>query len=306
VPKDPKIRNIHPEEPDRLVWDSADPAKSLKDIRNIVEIEGQKAADWYWKAKHWKRIPSQSIQFCALLLTAAAGLVPILFQFLENARIVRVFDSGPLASLFVGIAAALLGLDKAFGYSSGWSRYVLTATSMTKLLHDFRMDWLALSAAAAAPPTASQQAAMIQRAKDFVGAIQSLVADETRQWATEFQNNLAQMEKDLKSQVDTLKAQVDKAQKDKEAAAKAGAIELTVTNADKTDGFSFDVVLEGQSLKFTDSVSNAKVWTRIDTAPGQYRVVINAKKSGAVTSVSKVADVSPGETEEISVSLPFE
>ena len=135
------IRNIRPEEPDRFEWDDADPAKSLHKIRNAVEVEGQKAIDWYWKAKRWKRIPSQSIQFCALLLTAAAGLVPIILQVIKNARAVTtVTDSGPLAALFIGIAAALLGLDKAFGYSSGWTRYVLTATSMTKLLHEFRMD----------------------------------------------------------------------------------------------------------------------------------------------------------------------
>jgi hypothetical protein len=240
------IRNIRPEEPDRFEWDDADPAKSLQKIRNAVEVEGQKAIDWYWKAKRWKRIPSQSIQFCALLLTAAAGLVPIILQVVKNARAVTtVTDSGPLASLFVGIAAALLGLDKAFGYSSGWTRYVLTATSMTKLLHEFRMDWIALRAAAVVPPTAEQRAAMIQRAKEFVSTIQGMTGQETKDWATEFQSNMAQMEKDLKTQLDSLKAQVDKEAKDKEAATKAGAIELTVTNADKTDGFSFDVVLQG-------------------------------------------------------------
>jgi len=159
-----KIRNIRPEEPDRIEWDSTDPAKSLKAIRDDVEVEGQKAIDWYWRAKRWKRIPSQWIQFSALLLAAAAGIVPIIVQLVKNARPTTPinFDSGPLASLFVGIAAALLGLDKAFGYSSGWTRYVLTATSMTKLLHEFRMDWVALSAAAGKPPSAEQQAAMIQ------------------------------------------------------------------------------------------------------------------------------------------------
>ena len=203
------IRNIRPEEPDGFEWDGADPAKSLQKIRNAVEVEGQKAIDWYWKAKRWKRIPSQSIQFCALLLTAAAGLVPIILQLVKNAgAVTKGFDSGPLASLFVGIAAALLGLDKAFGYSSGWTRYVLTATSMTKLLHEFRMDWIALSAAAAAPPTTEQRTAMIQRAKDFVSTIQGMVAQETKDWAAEFQSNMAQMEKDLKTQLDTLKVQV--------------------------------------------------------------------------------------------------
>src|SRR6266581_1767602 len=129
--EDKKIRNIRPEEPDLIGWDRADPAKSLQDIRNVVEVEGQKAIDWYWKAKRSKSIPSQGIQFCALLLAAAAGLVPIIVQLLKNAGATTTgFDSGPLASLFVGIAAALLGLDKAFGYSSGWTRYVLTASSM--------------------------------------------------------------------------------------------------------------------------------------------------------------------------------
>src|SRR5262249_40799967 len=186
----------------------------------------------------------------------------------------------------VGLAAALLGLDKAFGYSSGWTRYVLTATAMTKLLHEFRMDWLAQSAASAVPPAPEQQSALIQRAKEFVSAIQGMVAQETKDWATEFQSNMAQMEKDLKTQLDALKAQVEKGAKEKEAATKPGAIELTVTNADKTDGFSFDVVLEGQPGKFTDSISNSKVWTRINTAPGQYRIGIHAKSKGNIISTS--------------------
>ena len=298
------IRNIRPEELDRVVWDGADPAKSLEFIRKAVDLEGQKAIDWYWKAKRSKRIPSQSIQFLALVLAAFAGLVPVALQLLKNVWAPNL-DSGLLAALFVGVAAALLGLDKAFGYSSGWTRYVLTATSMTKLLHEFRMDWVALSAAAADPPTPPQQAAMIQRAKEFVSTIQGMVAQETKDWATEFQSNMAQMEKDLKTQLDSLKAQVDKEAKDREAATKPGAIELTVANADKTDGFSFDVVLEGQSVKSLDSVSNATVWTRINTVPGQYKISINAKSKGNAASTSTVVDVKPGDIAKPSVTLPI-
>ena len=145
-----------------------------------------------------------------------------------------------------------------FGYSSGWTRYVLTATSMTKLLHEFRMDWVAMVAASSVPPMIEEQAKLIQRAKDFVSAIQAMVLQETKDWATEFQGNMAQMEKDLKTQLDMLKAQVDKASKDEETATRPGSVELTLTNADKTDGFHFDVSLEGARGKFTDSVSNDK------------------------------------------------
>ena len=117
---------------------------------------------------------------------------------------------------------------------------------------------------------------------------------------------MAQMERDIKAQLDTLKAQVDQAAKDKDTAAKPGAIELTVTNADKTDGFSFDVVLEGPAGTSADSVSNSKVWTRIDVqGPGQYRVSIDAKSKGAVTSTSAVVDVKPGGIEKPSLTLPI-
>lgn len=289
------------------MWDSADPAHSLREIRKAVEEEGQKAIDWYWRSKKWKCRLSRAIQFFALALTALAGLASIIVPVLRNlgVRISPNFDSGPIASLCVGTAAAMIGLDKAFGFSSGWTRYVLTATSMTKLLHEFRMDWVAMLATAKDPPTPEQQTALIQRARDFISTIQSMVLQETKDWATEFQNNMAQMEKDLKSQLDTLKAQVEKTAKEKEVATKPGWIELTVTNADKTDGFHFDITLEGLSAKFADSVSNAKVWTQINTAPGQYKVTIEAKVNGSPLATSTVIDVQPGEAAKPSLTLPI-
>jgi len=201
-----------------VMWDHTDPAKSLQNVRMRVEDECQTAIDWYLTAKSPKSFLAQMIQFSALALTALAGIVPIIFQVLKSFGRATGFDSGPIAALCVGLAAALLGLDKAFGFSSGWTRYVLAATTMTKLLHEFRMDWVAMEAAADSPPKLEQQAGMIQRAKDFVSTIQGMVLQETKDWATEFQSNMAQMERDLKSQLDQLKAQVDKVAKDQQAA----------------------------------------------------------------------------------------
>ena len=302
---DPNEKNIRPRDPVDVMWDSTDPVQSLRNVRKAAEEECQKAIDWYWKAKRWKCNLSRAIQLSALILTALAGIAPIVIQVAKNARVLHSFDSGTIASLCIGLAAALLGSDKAFGFSSGWTRYVLTATTMTKLLQEFRMDWVALIAPVNAPPTSEQQAALIQRAKDLVSTIQGMVLQETKDWATEFQSNMAQMEKDLKSQLDALKAQVEKTAQAKEDAAKPGSIELTVTNADKTDGFHFDATLEGPSGKFTDSVSNAKVWTRINTAPGHHKVTIDAKASGGPIATSTIIEVMPGQTTKPSVDLPI-
>ncbi len=213
---DRKKRDISTAAPDALKWDRSKPAESLEALRVLVETEAQETIHWYLREKNRKKKPSRAIQFTALALTAGAGLAPIVVQIFKGFGSLNGVDSGPLASLLVGLAAALIGLDKAFGFSSGWTRYILTATSMTKLLQEFRMDWVALYAGSSTPPTAEQEAKLIQRARQFVLDIQSALIDETKQWATEFQSSAAQIEKDVQGQLDALKHQVEQMAKDVE------------------------------------------------------------------------------------------
>ncbi len=299
-------RNIRPIAPDALVWDAADPAGSLKRIGDGVEAEAATAYEWYWRQKRAKRIPSQLIQFNAVALTAIAGLAPILVQVWKNFRGVTVVsDTGPIASLCVGLAAALMGIDKAFGFSTGWVRYVMAATSITKLLQEFRMDWVSLHAAASTPPTLEEQTAMLQRAKSFIDALQGIVVQETKEWVAEFQSNMAQMEKDIKGQLETLKAEVAKSAQARADAAKPGAIELTVANAAKVDGFRCDVTLEGGAATVGDTLANGLVWTRINVAAGQYKVTVAAQAKGAAVATSAILEVKAGETCKASVNLPL-
>jgi hypothetical protein len=301
------VENVRPRDVVELMWDPSKTLDSLRAVRIAAEEESQKAINWYWNSKRWKARLSRGIQLWALALTALAGIGPIGLQLLKSYRpnLLPQLDSGLIAAICVGTAAALLGLDKAFGFSSGWTRYVLTATSMTKLLHEFRMDWVALVAAAKNPTEPDEQTKLIQRAKDFISNIQNIVLQETKDWATEFQNNMAQMEKDLKSQLETLKTQVEQNAKQKEDTSKPGAIELTVANADKTDGFHFDVILESAAGKVADSVSNAKVWTKLGTSPGQYKLTIEAKVKGSFLGTSSVLDIKPAEIVKPSLELPI-
>jgi hypothetical protein len=63
--------------------------------------------------------------------------------------------------------------------------------------------------------------------------------------------------------------------------------------------------LEGPAGKFTDSVSNAKVWTRINAACGQYKATIEAKANGKPFATSSIVAVNPGETAKPSLTLPL-
>lgn len=288
-----------------VAWDPTNPTKSLEELRDLVDEEAKVAIKWYWDAKYLKRITSQGIQFTALVLAALAGIAPIIVQITRQLKadlLPKDFDSGAFASLFVGVAAAILGLDRAFGYSTGWTRYVLTATTMNKLLHEFRLEWIAGIAAAGHPPTLEQQLGLVGRAKDFISAIQALILQETRDWATEFQTNMGRLEKELKVQLDELKAQGDQTAKEKESAARTGAIEVTLTNLEKADGSAWNARLQGAVTRAED-LTGSKVWSQINLPAGSYRIIVTAKDKDAVISTQAVVDVKPGETTKQSVTL---
>jgi hypothetical protein len=89
---------------------------------------------------------SRWLRFLAIALSTAAGILPIAISLLKGKDpALDHLESGLLASLLLGAAAGLVGLDHFFGYSSGWVRYVLTATAQGAL-EEFRMDGHLLNA----------------------------------------------------------------------------------------------------------------------------------------------------------------
>ena len=145
-------------------------------------------------------------------------------------------------------------------------------------------------------------------------AVENVVVQETKEWATEFQNNMAQLEKDVKAQLENLKTQVDQQQKEKAAANQLGSIELTVPNADKTAGFTFTVDLEGANGVVAHAVKqvNTFTWTQANVSPGAYTLTITADRPPAnpprasdAIAQSTIVVVKPNDVAKPSVPLPI-
>jgi hypothetical protein len=283
-------------------WNCGDAADSLQGILKYVEQQALDSIDWYWRSKRWKALISRWIQFLAVVLTSGAAIVPIVGQFLHNGTL----TNGLLASLLVGLAAGMLALDRAFGFSSGWARYVMAATNIRKALEEFRMDWAALIAKGCPNPTAEQIGALIERAKDFRVTVEGLILQETRDWVTEFQNNLSQLEKDATAQLARMKAQNDKSAQARAAASQPGSIQLTVPNADKADHATIQIKLEDAGGALADeSVAGSKTWVGLSLSPGQYRVTVSAGMSGKPVSTTAAVIVKPGEISQAEIALPI-
>jgi len=136
--------------------------------------------------------------------------------------------------------------------------------------------------------------------------VEGLVLKETQAWVTEFQNNIAQMEKELKLQLDRIKTDSDKANQAHATANVPGFLEATIVNANKTDNFQIDAVLESRdAVVASESISNLTTWVKLNIPPGQYKLTFKAKASGKPISVAAIVIVKPNETAKPTLELPI-
>lgn len=297
----PGKKNIEAEQCLIPKWDPAHPVESLAEIHAYVIGEAGRSMDWYWQAKRTKARLSQAIRFVAWVLAAAGGLLPVIGSLSTTPKLAN----GLWASLLLGIAAALLGLDKAFGYSSGWARYVLAATNIHKTLEDFRMEWPQLMAKAGTALTPENVLPLIERAQKCRNDVEGLVLQETKDWVTEFQNNMGQMEKDIAAQVATLKAEADKATQARRQAEQPGSLQLQVQSANKVQaGTTINVSLtDAKDNTIAQENISGSTWAKLNLPAGQYKIRIQATVNGQTAEVQKVAVIKPGEPADVQLAL---
>ena len=191
-----------------LSWKDSEVETSLLELRRYVENEAQRQIAWYYANKTWKSRISITLRFVAILLFVMGGLVPIVKATLlpETTRNLP-FDFGQAGYLLIGIAAGCVGLDRYFGYSTGWIRYITAAMAIEKSLEEYRMEWARnISKLRGAPPNEQQLDQLIQTCETFSLAIKTQVEQETNAWVAEFQSNLTQLEKDLQAKADEVKS----------------------------------------------------------------------------------------------------
>ncbi|HEY0738055.1 MAG TPA: SLATT domain-containing protein [Herpetosiphonaceae bacterium] len=279
--------NIEVTQLESLSWKTPQEIEtSIQEVYQYAEARAADTIDWYLRAKKSKAQWSRWLRFAAIVLTALGGLTPIIISlgWLNGARAQNL---GQLGYLFLGLAAACVGLDKFFGFSSGWMRYITTALALQKTLSEFRLDWAMLVAKlGGATPTNDQVQLMLQRLKDFVLVIDGYVEQETLVWIAEFQSSLADIERTARTQGE---------------AARPGAIDITVTNGMDAEG-GFTVSLDGMVTK---TVRGTKYQIGY-VPPGPHKVGVTGVINGQPLDASELVNVPPGVIAKVTLALPVE
>jgi hypothetical protein len=279
-------------------------------LRQYAEADVESAIRWYYAKKPWKASASQFLKLLTLLATGTGGLLPILSAtglfssgLAEPDRQLRILQVDQYGYLCFGLAAAFLALDKYFGYSTGWMRYMTTVMSLETALRNFRLDWArATSGLAGAPPTGAVLEALLQKIQDFSVAARALVEKETQAWAMEFQTNMSQLEKEARAAVDSARASMEATQKESRTAAdstRSGAIDLTVGNVLDTDG-GYDAFVDEVTRKTAVTSQTCAI---MNVAPGLHELAVTASIEGRSVHASEIVNVAAGAVVKVSMTL---
>src|SRR5271163_726454 len=205
-------------------WDLGEPTldvtigqTGLLDFSGAYAATRGKASNairWYVQRRHskqWARV----IRIAAILLITLAGLAPLLQAAFGSTNLVALLpadatttqvreavgkglghqiDLNQLGYLFAAVAAALIGLDRYLGLTSGWIRYITAELDLRRALLEFEADWAfaSISADAGEQKLGTKR---LQLIRDFLIRISKIVEDETKLWSAEFQSTLGILEK---------------------------------------------------------------------------------------------------------------
>lgn len=176
-----------------LSWEPGERSKSLEQLHGYVTDEAARALEWYYRKRRAMQRGGRCLRLGAILATGAAGVTPLLAELLERDGQPAV---EPLWAAFqLAIAGLLVLLDRFWGFTSAWVRYLRAAQALTTALDAFRIDWESHKLAQAdGDPDQEQTQARIDRCKTFLLQVRAVVRRETEAWAREFQNVLEEIE----------------------------------------------------------------------------------------------------------------
>jgi hypothetical protein len=253
---------------------------------------------WYWKSIKMKRRISQCIRLLAVILLIVGTILPILAGITDDHEIRLLCTQIGVVAL--AVAGLLQIADRVFGWSSGWLRYITTATAMENLTRKFELDWASYIVDKGSNIGNSDIKPLFDIAKRFEDDISKLQSDETDTWVKEFNSSVAYLGEMIKSQRDFVEKSVTSLQSAAQERAKAqqkGAVELTIKHPAGPIA-AVSIAIDKEPARNFVGTS----WARLDLEPKPHTITVTTT-TGTIQTIQKIVDVKPGVVERIEVTL---
>jgi hypothetical protein len=224
------VRDIRFASLPELDWSPGAAASSLERVASLSFSYASAAVEWYLRRKAGKRAGARITRVCAIVLVLIASIVPLFGE-------IYAYDGRPgtnplWASLALVLAAGAVGIDRFFGFSAAYMRYLSTGMNLQRIVRDFSFEWEARRARlAGAELTVPHIQESLEACRKFLANIEEVIRAETDSWIQDFTTALAEIDKSARAQTE---------------AARNGAVDLIITNGDKFFG-GWQLLVDGGS-----------------------------------------------------------
>lgn len=141
-------------------------------------------ADWYRRKKRSRQRVSLSIRLIGVVLLVAGGIWP---QIVAIKR-----DLPPQAGyILLAFSAGLFLVDRVFGASSNWQRYIVAALEIEAKREIFTVRWNQLQAIEPSQELLTQKSFVL--ALEFTEQVEGIVLNETNSWVTTINQEIKQL-----------------------------------------------------------------------------------------------------------------
>ena len=274
------------------------PDEAASMIYTRVKEATARSRGWYWTSIATKRQWSRRVRGVSVILLIMGALLPIMAGIDSNTETSLLLTQLGVAAL--AAAGLVAASDKIFGWSSGWMRYVTTATAMENATRAFELDWadvLLKAPGGLTTETVEKLFALGRRCEETVAQLQT---EETDQWVAEFNSGMALLGELIKSQREVAERRVEEARTrltSGEADGTPGGIQVKIVH--KAAPVPLRITLDSEAAEeFTGTV-----WVKQDVSPGLHRIrtqTVNAP----VVAVDALVTVPQGGTGHAEISLP--
>lgn len=184
-----------------LDWTPANTSASLQKVFEYVMDLADGAINWYAEKKKTKRFFALVFRVMAIVLGAIAVLLPTLgelfAQFVSQNWKPLIGAGGTV--VLGGIAGTLLLLDKFYGFSTGWMRYISSELQIRQIQQEFQLDWeREKSSWQGNAPNKDQVFLMMTKCKTFATQVNNCIRSETDAWINEFKSAIRQIDESTK------------------------------------------------------------------------------------------------------------
>jgi hypothetical protein len=267
--------------------------EDLQVLYDEVMAKLEETIRWYDRHKNHNKRRAALLRGLAIALAGIASVVPIAVSMFPQAWQPQRWV--PIASILAALSAGCVGLDRLFGYSSSWMRYVTALLDLQAQRELLQFNWTrrALEARLGGGTQGDRLAADLNLLYNARLAINQVLKDETLEWVVRFSGALQEFERSAVAQ------RASTGELGHILASTQGSLKVQIAGFDQLEAHQCELQLGDSSIEIHHGATKAFP----HLPPGRHVLRLSARRDGKRVSTEEVVTIEPGEMATVTVTL---